>query len=126
MVGNDQFFLIGEDAALLLISGDDHLDALHQVFLDHKPPSFTDCPQRSFIYNIGQLGPRSTCSRPGYRCEVYIVRYLYFLCMYLQYFNTAFQVGQFNRYAPVKPARTKQGRIQHVRSVRGRKYDHAF
>lgn len=42
VVGNDQFLFVGHDLILLLVSGDDNLNALLQIRLGDEFSSITD------------------------------------------------------------------------------------
>ena len=57
--------------------------------------------------------------------EIYIIRKLYFLCMYLKNCFTAFKIRQFYRYTAVETSRTGQCRIKRFRTVGCRQNDNA-
>src|SRR5699024_6434011 len=73
VVSHNKFFLVGKDLVFLLISGDDHLNALLQVCLGGKCSAVTDCPQSRFIHNIGQISSGSSRGCLSNITEVHII-----------------------------------------------------
>ena len=112
MVSDDLFLLIREDRVLLLVAGNDHLDALLQIGLGGKAAAVTHCAQCGFVDNIGKLCARGTRSHARHLQEIYIVSDLDLLRVNLQDGFPPFEVGQVNRYAPVESAGPCEGRVQ--------------
>ena len=119
MVGHDQLFLVGQDGVLLLITGNDHLDAFLQIRLGGEFPAVPDGPQGRFIDDIGQLRAGSAGCHSGDLVEIHILRHLDLAGVDPEDILTAFQVGQLNGHAPVESSRPGQGRIQGFRPVGG-------
>ena len=118
MVGNDQLLLIGHHIVLLLITGDDDLDRLLKIRLDHALSTGTYRTKRRLIDDIGQLRTTRTgsCLRDG--TEVDIVRHLDASGVYLQDVDTSLEIRKFDRYTTVETTRAKEGRVQGIRLVR--------
>ena len=126
VVGNDQFLFVGHDLILLLVSGDDNLNALLQIRLGDEFSSITDGTKCCLINNVGKLSTRCTCCCSRNCVKVNIVCNLNLCRMYLQNILTTLKIRQFNRNAAVKTARTKKCRVQGIRTVRRCQNDNAF
>ena len=57
--------------------------------------------------------------------EIYIIRKLYFLCMYLKNCFTALKIRKFYRYTAVETSRTGQCRVKRFRTVGCRQNDNS-
>ena len=77
VVGDDPLFVVGEDGILLLIAGNDDLDALLQVGLGDLSAAIPHGAQGGFIYNIGQLRAGSAGGHAGDRQKIYIILVLH-------------------------------------------------
>ena len=123
MVGNDQLLLIGHHVVLLLVTGDDDLDRLLEIRLDHALTTGTYCTKCCLVDDIGQL---RTTRAGGCLCdgtEIDIFRHLDTSGVHLQDVDTALEIRKLDRYTTVETARTKQCRIQGIRLVRRRQDD---
>ncbi len=69
MIGHDALFLVGEDGVLLLVAGDDHLDALLQVGLGGTLRPVADGAQGGFVDDVGQLRTGSAGGHAGDLCS---------------------------------------------------------
>ena len=118
MVGNDQLLLIGHHIVLLLITGDDDLDRLLEIRLDHALTTGTYRTKRCLVDDVRKLGTTRAggCLRDG--TEIDIVRHLDASGMHLQDVDTTLKIWKLDRYTTVETARTKQCRIQRIRLVR--------
>ena len=65
VVGDDPFFVVGEDGVLLLIACDDDLDTFLEVSLAGHLAAVADSPQRRFVYDVGQLCAGGTGRHAG-------------------------------------------------------------
>ena len=118
VVGYDKLFLVRHDLVLLLVAGNDNLDSLLEIRLDHALTSCADGAEGSFIDDICKL-----CTGSARRCfrnclEVNIGRHLDVLCMYLQDVDSTLEIRELHRNSPVETARTKKCRIKLIRLVR--------
>ena len=123
MIGNDQLLLIGHHVILLLITGDDDLDRLLEIRLDHALTTGTYRTKCCLVDDIGQL---RTTRAGGCLCdgtEIDIFRHLDASGVHLQDVDTALEIRKLDRYTTVETARTKQCRIQGIRLVRRRQDD---
>ena len=106
MVGYDQFLFIGKNLVLLLISGDNHLNAFLQICLGGKFPAVPDRPESRFIYNVSQIGAGSSRSRLGNIAEIHLIGNLDLSGMDLQDLFSSLQVRKLYRNPPVKTSRS--------------------
>ena len=90
MVGNDQFFLIGKNTVLLLISGDNYLDALFKVCLCGKFSALTYCTQCCFIDDVRKLCTGSSGCCFSNLIKAYGISNLNLLCMNFKDLFTSF------------------------------------
>ena len=125
MVGHNFLFLIRQDGVLLLVSGDNHLDAFFQIRLGYHLTSVTHRAQGGFVDDVGKFRAGSAGSHAGNHREVHIGIHLHLLRMHLQDLFTSLQVRKFHGHPSVKPAGTEQSRIQRFRTVGGRQNDNA-
>ena len=125
VIGYDPLLFVGEDGVLLLISGDDGLDALLQVRLGHQLPAVPHRSQGGLVDDVGQLRAGCAGGHPGHGGKVHVLRQLDLLGVDLQNFLPPLQVRQLHRHPAVKPARTGQRGVQGLRAVGGRQDDHA-
>ena len=125
VIGYRPFFLVGENGVLLLIAGDDHLNAFLEVGLRGKLPSVPNGPQRRLIDNVGKLCAAGAGGHAGYLVEVHIVRYLDFPGVDFQNGLPALQIRQLHRHPAVKPAGTGQGGVKGLGTVGGGQNDDA-
>ena len=77
VVGDDPLFVVGEDGILLLIAGNDDLDALLQVGLGDLSAAIPYSAQGSFIDDIGQFSAGSAGGHAGDRQKIYIILVLH-------------------------------------------------
>ena len=73
MVGDDFLLVVGHDSVLLLIPGDDHLDALLQIRLRGETATVPDGPQSRLVDDVGQLCAGSTGGHAGHLVEIHIL-----------------------------------------------------
>ncbi len=106
MIGNDHLFPIGNDLALLLITGDNRFDSFFQVLLHDRLTSVLDRQQSRLIDDIGQFRTAGTGTGTGDRVKVDRRRAFHILGMYLQNRFPSGQIRQFDRNASVKTARS--------------------
>ncbi len=84
VVGDDMLLVIGHNGVLLLIPGNDYLDALLQVGLGGKAlASVTDGPEGRLVDDVGQLGAGGAGGHTGDLVEIHILGDLDLLGMYL-------------------------------------------
>ncbi len=112
VVRDDLLFLICEDRILLLVAGNDHLDALLQIGLGGKAAAVTHRAQSGFVDNVGKLRAGGAGGHARYLQEVHIVGDLDLFRVHLQNGLPPFEVGQINRHAPIEAAGAREGRIQ--------------
>ena len=124
MICHDQFFFCGQNFIFLLIPRNYNLDALFKIRLGYKLTVLTYSSKSSLIYHVSQF-----CAGSSRRCscdstEINVISHFDFLGVDFQNFFSAFQIRQFHRNSPVKSSRTKQSRIQRIRTVcRRENYD---
>ena len=123
MIGHQLLLLVGEDGVLLLVAGNDHLNALLQVGLGGKLPAIPDRPQGSLVDDVGQLRAGGAGGHPGHLVEVHIVGNSDLFGVDLQNGFPALQVRQLHRHPAVKAAGAGQGRVKAFGPVGGRQ-DH--
>ena len=124
MVGRGSFFLVAQDQAFsfsphqYFIFGHFKIDDFH--FFLAEPGG----PERRFVDKIFQIGPRkSRCASRNF-FQIDVGRDRNFLGVHFQNFTAALQVRSIHHDLPVKPTRSKQGRVQHIRPVgRGNQND---
>ena len=90
VVGNDQFLFVGHDLILLLVSGDDNLNALLQIRLGDEFSSITDSTECCLVDHIGKFCTRSTGCHTCDRIVIDIVAHADVFRMDFQDFLTAF------------------------------------
>ena len=104
MIGHDHLFPVGDDLALLLITGDDRFDGFLQVLLNDRLASVLDRQQSRLIDDIGQFRTAGTGTGTGDRVKVDRRGALHILGMHAQDRFPSGQIRQFDRNAPVKTA----------------------
>ena len=90
VIGNDQFLFVGHDLILLLVSGDDNLNALLQIRLGDEFSSITDGTECCLVDHIGKFCTRSTGCHTCDRIVIDIVAHADVFRMDFQDFLTAF------------------------------------
>ena len=110
------FSLFGEDLVLLLVAGDDDLDALLQVALAHLVAACAHRAQRGLVDHVGKLrtGRAGGHARDG--AEVQAGLALDLLGMHAQDVLAADEVGQLHGYAAVKAAGAQQRGVEATRA----------
>ena len=106
MICHNTLFFICQYCIFLLISGDNNLNTLLQIFLRYKFTVVTNCTKRCFIYNISKFSSRSSGSHTCHFIIIYIITNFYFLCMNLQDIFSSFQIRKFYRHTSVEPSRS--------------------
>ena len=119
MVGYDALFVVGQDGVLLLVAGNDHLNALLKVGLRHALAARPHGTQGGFVHNVSQLCAGGTGSHACHGVEVHTRGNLHLFSVYLQDLLAALQVGQLHGYTAVEPAGAGQGRVEGIRAVGG-------
>ena len=117
--------MVRHNGVLLLITGDDHLNALFQIRLGGEFPPVPDSPQSGLVHNVGKLCAGRAGGHAGDLVEINILGHLDLLGVDLQNFLPALQVRQFHRHPTVKPSGTGQGGVQRLRTVGGCQNDDA-
>ena len=117
--------MVGHDGVLLLIAGDDHLNALLQIRLGSEAASVTDGAQGGLVDDVGQLCTGSAGGHAGHLVEVHILGDLDLLGVDLQNILAALQIRQLHRHAAVEAAGTGQRGVQRLGAVGGRQNDDA-
>ena len=123
VIRHDALFLVRKDGILLLVTGNDHLDAFLKVCLRDALASGTDRPQRRLVDDVCQFCAGCTGCHPCHGIEVHTRSDLYLFGVDLQDLFTTLQVRQFHRYSAIKATGAGQRRIQGIRAVGGSKYD---
>ena len=126
VTGHNFFLLIGQHTRLFLVARDDHLDTLLQILLRGKFPPVAHGAQRSFVDDIRKLRTGGACGHLCDGCEVHVAGQPDVFGMHLQDIHAALQVGKFHGNAPVKAARTQQGRVERIGPVGRGQHDHAL
>ena len=126
VVGHDLLLLVGEDPALFLVAGDDHLHALLQVLLGGVLPPRPHRPEGGLVDDVGQLRAGGPGGRLGDGLKVHVLRQADLLGVDLQDVDAALEVGELHGDAPVKAARPQQGGVQGVGAVGGCQHHHAL
>ena len=117
-------FGVREHRVLFLCAGDDHFKGDQQVLLIDRFPALTDCPQGSFIDQIGQIRAHRTGCCLGDLFQIHILRQLDLPGMDLEGVQTALEIGAVHDDAAVKTAGTQQRLVQNFRTVgSGEAYD---
>ena len=123
VVGYDALFVVGQDGVLLLVAGNDHLDALLKVGLRH---ALAPCPhgtQSSFIYNVGQLCAGGTGGHACHGVEVHTRGDLHFLACTFKISSRPFRSGSSTgTRRSNRPGRVR-GRVEGIRAVGSRQND---
>ena len=117
--------VIGHNGVLLLVAGNDYLDALLQVGLGGKAASVTDGAEGSLVDDVGQLGAGGTGGHTGDLVEVHVLGDLDLFGVYLQNGLAPQQVGQLHGYTAVETTGSGQGRIKGFGTVGGGQNDDA-
>ena len=117
MVGDGPLLPVRQNGILLLISGDNHFNALLQILFRGKVPLVPNRPKRRFVYDIGQLRTGSTGGHPSDFLVIHIRRHFNLLGVNPQNRFSSLQIRKFHRYSPVKPSRSRQCWIQGIRTV---------
>ena len=125
VVSHDALFVVGQDGILLLIAGNDHLDALFQVGLGHALAACADCPQGCLVDDIGQLRAGSAGGHPGHGIEIHARGQCDLFGVDFQDLLAALEVGQLHGHPAVKAAGAGEGRVQRLRAVGGGQNDDA-
>ena len=73
VVGDDLLLVVGHNGILLLVTGDDHLDALLQIRLRGEAAVVPDGPQSRLVDDVGQLCAGSTGGHAGHLVEIHIL-----------------------------------------------------
>ena len=84
VIRHDELFLVGKHPVLLLIAGDDHLDALFQICLGSKAAAVPDSPQRRLVDDVGQLCAAGAGCHSGHLAPIHVLRHLDLLGVDLQ------------------------------------------
>ena len=119
MVGYDALFVVGQDGVLLLVAGNDHLDALLKVGLRHALATRPHGTQGGFVHNVGKFCAGGTGGHACHGVEVHTRGDLHLFGVYLQDLFAALQIGQLHGHTAVKPAGTGQGRVEGIRAIGG-------
>ena len=77
VVRDNHPLVVGEDFVLLLIPGNDHLDALWEVLPGGEPPSLAYGPQGGLVDHVGQLRTGGPGGGTGDGVKVHILRQLH-------------------------------------------------
>ena len=125
VVGHDMLLVIGHNGVLLLVAGNDYLDALLQVGLGGEAASVTDGAEGGLVDDVGQLGAGGTGGHTGDLVEVHVLGDLDLFGVYLQNGLAPQQVGQLHGYTAVETTGSGQGRIKGFGTVGGGQNDDA-
>ena len=125
VVGDDPFFVVGEDGVLLLIACDDDLNALLQIGLGGEPAARAHGAQRGFVDDVRKLRAGSAGGHAGDLVEIDVLRDLDLPRVDLQNFLAALEVGKLDRHAAVKAARARERGIEGFGTVGGGEDDDA-
>ena len=125
VVSHDALFVVGEDGILLLIAGNDYLDALFQVGLGHALAARAGRPQGSFVDDVGQLRAGSAGGHPGHGVEIHARGQCDLFGVDFQDLLAALEVGQLHGHPAVKATGAGEGRVQRLRAVGGGQNDDA-
>ena len=119
-------FLVGEDGVLLLVAGDDHLDALFQVGLGHAclRPART-ARRAASLTMLASSAPEAPEAIRATVLKSTSVGQRDLLGVDLQDLLAALEVGQLHRHPAVEAAGAGQGRVQRLRAVGGGQNDDA-
>ena len=112
VVGDDKLLLLRENAALLLVSGDNYLYTLLHIRLRCESSAVADRTERSLIHDIRKLGAGCSGRGLGDLVEIDVVRQLDLLGVNFEDFFSSFQIRKFYRDSPVKSSRTQQRGVQ--------------
>src|ERR1700754_3102405 len=123
MVSNDLLFFRRDDLVLLFQSADDPVDRILEIFHFHIVFSLTGSNERGFITNICDVGAGKAWRLFGQLMNIQLAGDLYRLEMYFENSFAAFQIRLVDGDLTVETARTQQGCIQYVRTVRRSQYD---
>ena len=125
VVGDDLLLLVGHDGVLLLVAGDDDLDALFQVCLRGKASAVAHGAQRCFVHDVGKLRAGSAGGHARDLVEVDVLGDLDLLRVDLQDSLASLEVGQLHRHAAVEAARARERGVEGFGAVRGGENDDA-
>ena len=123
MVGNDTTLLLTEDTILLLLTDEHDLDRLEEIRLGYLLSSMLDGSNRRLIHHVCEV---CTDRTGGCQCdlvEVDGIIQLHISCMHLQNIDTTLEVRLLHDDTTIETTRTKQRRIENLRTVR-RAHDH--
>ena len=126
VISHDALFVVRHNGILLLITGDDHLNALFQIRLGGEFPPVPDSPQSGLVHNVGKLCAGCAGGHTGDLVEINILSHLDLLGVDLQNFLPALQVRKLHRHPTVEPSGTGQGGVQRLRTVGGCQNHHAL
>ena len=112
VVGDDELLLVGEDLVLLLVAGDDDLDALLHVALDDLAAALAHGAQRRLVDDVRKLRAGGAGRGPRDGGEVQVRRVADLGRVHAQDVLAALEVRQLHGHAPVKAARAQQRGVQ--------------
>ena len=121
MICNCKLFFIRENCILFLIAGEYDFNAFLKISLCDDLALFTHGSEGTFIDDVCKLSTGCTGSHSCDRVIIHIRIHPDLSSMNLENFLTSFEIRQLYRYTAVKPARTKQRRVQRFRTVGSRK-----
>ena len=122
VVGYDPPLLRREDAVLLLLADQDHLDSLEQILLADRPAAVLNRQDRGLVDHIGKVRSDRAGGRQRDIFKIDRVIHVDILRVNLQDRDAALEVRTVHDHAAVKAARTKQSRVEDLRAV-GRRQD---
>ena len=117
VIGDRPLLGIGEDRVLLLVAGNDNLDAFFEVCLRNCTAMISDCTQRRLIDDIRQLRAGGAGGHAGNLFKVDLALDFHFFCRDLEDILASLEIRQFDRNTTVKPARSGQRRVEGFRTV---------
>ena len=122
VVGHDPPLLRSEYTVFLFLADQHQFHRVKQVLLAYRCAAPLDRQDRRLIDHIGQVGAHSPAGGQSDRVEVNRVIHKDVLGMDPQDCHPAFQIRAVHDDAPVKAARSQEGRVQHFGAV-GRRND---
>ena len=116
---------VGHDLCLFLKTSNDSVYGVEEVLLTHCLAVVASGNERCLVTYIGYVGTGKAWCLTRQEVDVEALVGLNWFKMHLEYRLTLVKVGQVDMYLPVETSSSHEGRIEHIGSVGGCKYNYA-
>ena len=118
-------FSLGHHLRLLLQTSDNSVHCVEEILFLHHLTIMARCNQGCLVTYVSDVGSREARRLTGQEVDINAVVNLHRLQMHLKYFLALIKVRQVYMYLTVETTSTKQGRVEHVSTVRSCENDYA-